>query len=150
MVTLATVHRSNRGNLIHDPCLLGQVFTDLDSGQGCLGDTKRTPVFIGTVRLGIPGIQVAWSARHPEQDDTLACPHPPATGSRLGPLLEQSGQREPGEPGKAGFQHAPAVEHHQAFTLPSMKAGESMIAMLEYRATGHRWTFTERPRPLRC
>ena len=148
VIALATVHRTDCRDLIHDPGLLGQVFTDLDSRQGCLGNTKGSPVFIGTIRLRIPCIQMARATRQPEQDDALACPHGTAAYRCLGPLLEQPGQGEPRQASETSLEHAPAVKHCQAFTLPSMKARESMLAMLEYRTTRHRYTLRELPCPL--
>ena len=76
VVAVAGIDRANDRELVEHRRLLGQVLAEEHAGQPGGDDAERAAVLQRPVGLGVPGVDVARPAGHPEQDDALA----PASG----------------------------------------------------------------------
>jgi hypothetical protein len=72
MVTVPGVHRSDNGEPIEHRCLLRHVLAKQDAGQFGGDDFDGTTVLERAIGFGVPGVYVAGTAGHPEQNDRLA------------------------------------------------------------------------------
>jgi hypothetical protein len=63
---------TNNGQLVHDPGLLGQVLTDANTGHVRVDRPEFAADLGGRIRLQIVHVDVAGTARQPDQNDGLA------------------------------------------------------------------------------
>ncbi len=89
-------------------------------------DAERTTVLERAVGLGVPGVDLAGAASHPEQDDGLAAPDRPAGLRGAGPVTEQARQAQPGQARQAGLDQVAAAGDNQALPLQRVEVGEGV------------------------
>lgn len=71
MVAESGIDGANEGEVVHHGGLFGEVFADGYPWDIGLDGLKRSAVIEGSIGFGVPGIDVAWTAGHPEEDDTF-------------------------------------------------------------------------------
>jgi len=133
VVAVARVDRAEDRQLVEERRLLGQVLADEGARQARGDYAERTAVLVGAVGLGVPGIDVAGPAGHPEEDDALGVSGTAAGFSRFAAGAEQGGEGEPGQAGQPGLEHAAAAAHRKPFAPARVQAGKRMQAMLGMR-----------------
>src|SRR5262245_4849730 len=108
MVGTPRIDTAEDREAVHHRRLLRQMFADDQPWNARADDAERPAVLRRPVRLGVPGVDVAGAAGHPEQDDALSLARGLSVLGRLCLLLEQTGQGETGHPGEAGFEEVAA------------------------------------------
>ena len=97
------------------------------------------PVLERPVGLGVPGVDLAGAAGHPEEDDRLVPRGGPARRGRPGPASEEVGQAQSRHSRQPGLEHVPATRDDQALALPRVQAGKGVrVEMLGSAAVAHR------------
>ena len=119
VVAVPGVHRADDRELVEHRRLLRQVLAEQDAGQPGGDDAERAAVLERAVGLGVPGVDLAGAAGHPEQDDGLASPDRPARLGGAGPVAEQVRQAQPGQARQAGLEQLRRL----ATTSPPAPAG---------------------------
>ena len=71
VVAVPAVHRADDRELVEHRRLLRQVLAERDAGQPGGDDAEGAAVLERAVGLGVPGVDLAGAAGHPEQDDAL-------------------------------------------------------------------------------
>ena len=107
VIALPAIDRADERELIEHRRLLRQILANVDAGQ--LGrDVLERPANLARHRgLHVPGVDVRWAARHPQQNHRLV------PRVRLRAQTQQPRQTQSGQAGKARFQHgATAVDRH--------------------------------------
>lgn len=116
MVAKAGIDGANEGEVVHHGGLFGEVFADGDPWDLGFDGLKRAAVIEGAIGFRVPGIDMAWSTGHPEEDDAFG---------RLGGLLLGEGRMlmlQPSREGKAsesveaGFEHIAAGGDEESFS----------------------------------
>ena len=72
MIAVPGVHRADEREAVEHGGLARQQLADAHAGQPGLDAVERPAIAERAIRLGIPGIDVARPAGHPQQDDALA------------------------------------------------------------------------------
>ena len=112
--------------LVEHRGLLGQILADVGTGQLRGYRLERPPDFRWPVGFRIPGIDLRWTAGHPQQDHGLVS---------LGDLAfraksRQRRQSEPAETCEARFQNRTSSMHHHPIPHTRVHEGESVRAAM--------------------
>lgn len=134
VVAVACVDGANDREVIEKGRLLGQVLANPHAGEPSRNGRKRTAILRRPLGLWVPGIDVARSAGHPQQDHALAVLHGAATLDRVGAGPQYVRQRQPGESTQAGFEHAAAAGKHQTFASACVEGVKRMGVCVRQRA----------------
>ncbi len=118
VVAFASVHRSDDREPVEHRRLLRQVLAELDAGELRRDHAERSPVLERPAGLRVPGIDLARSAGHPEQDHGLIAADRPARLGRPGPFAEQARQAQPGQTRQARLDHVPPAGDHDVLPAP--------------------------------
>ena len=126
VIAVAGVDGADDGKLVHHGCLPGQMFADGDA-RHARGDRREGPAVLDRpIGFHVPHVDVAGPAGHPQQDDALA-PGWLTVSRRLGPLLEQTRQRHPGQPRQARLEHVAPADESQAFPGQGIEIAECVL-----------------------
>src|SRR5436190_22536431 len=71
VIAVPRIDRANDRELVEHRRLFRQMLADDHSRQLGLRDAEGAAIVLGTLWLTVPGVDVAWTAGHPEQDATL-------------------------------------------------------------------------------
>src|SRR5581483_3094748 len=99
VVAVAGIDRADEGEAVEHGSMFRQMLTEADSRQPGSDGAEGAAVHRGTVRLGVPGVDVAGSARHPQEDEALVTFRLADRAS-----LEESGEGEAGDTGEASLE----------------------------------------------
>jgi hypothetical protein len=113
------VHGAQEREAIHPCSLPGQMLADEDAGDAGAGDAEGAAILRRPGGLGVPGVDVAGTARHPQQDDRLAARGLRSRGGSV-PLAQQGGQAEARQAREARLEEVAPRRHRQ----PLRHAGE--------------------------
>ena len=124
VIARARVDRADDRELVHHRRLLGQIFAQKHARQLAANRGKRAADLLGHVGLNVPGVDVARSAGHPEQDHALAVRQRLSSLGRPAAKSQQIAQRQAGKACQAGLEHAAAADHGQALALARVQVPE--------------------------
>jgi hypothetical protein len=119
-------HGADQGELVHHGGLLGVVLAEVHAGQSGRDGAERAADLDGGIGFGIPGIDVAGAAGHPEKDHAFVAAHGAPCPGGGGAGAEQAGKGDAGHPGETGLEQTAAAAHGEAFADAGMQIGEGV------------------------
>ncbi len=103
-----------------------QMLANADAGQFGGAGGEGTAVLQRPIRFGIPSIDVARTAGHPQENDALAISGVSTPGSGAGAAAQQLLQTETGQSGQTRLEHVAPAAQRQTFALERVEITESV------------------------
>ena len=137
MVAVAGVDRADDREVVEQGGLFRQMLADPDSRQPRRNCGKRPAILWRPLGLHVPGIDVAGTAGHPQQDDALAVFRRAVTLRRVGSRTQHIGEREAGQSAQPGLEHAAPTREDQPVALARVEILERVtMSMLWLAGSG--------------
>ena len=125
MVREPAVDRADQRHLVEHRRLERKILANLHTRDGRGNRLKRAANFNRCRRLQIPGVDMARSACHPDQDHTLLTDRG-LTGSHLAGF-HQTRERQAAHPRQTRLQHAASTMNRDTFPFPRPQRRKGMI-----------------------
>jgi hypothetical protein len=125
VVAEAAIDRADQREAVEHRRLLGQVLAQEDARQFAGRHAERSAILRRAVRLGVPRIDMAWPAGHPQEDDALARFRPALFSSdRL--MAKELRDRKSRHACQTRLEHAAPAANEHSFALSGAKGREGM------------------------
>ncbi len=150
VIAVRRIDGTNDREAVEHGGLFRQMLAQQHAGQARAGDSKGTTILRGPVGLGIPGVDVAGAARHPQEDDALARGRWPARLRSLRAVPQQGRHAQARQASQARLEQIATAEQHEALWLAWPERTESVLMAVPFATIRAHDVFPPSRRNGRC